>query len=89
MDLFVSKQKVLVNFAFNRPLISYLFFDDIIDFVSCQWEERTFFFSNFKTIYPRLNNSMRWKYEYVFFEKIEKNKNISGNRKRPYVGRNV
>ena len=36
VDVFLSKKKQLVNFAFSRPLISYPFFDEIIDFVACR-----------------------------------------------------
>ena len=71
------KKKKLVDFPFIRPLISYPFFDDIIEFVGCRWEERRNFFSNYKMIYPRLNYSMRWKHDYFFFEKVENNKNVS------------
>lgn len=42
-DVFVSKKKELVHFAFTRPLISYPFYDEIIDFVVDQWEERKTF----------------------------------------------
>ena len=68
VDIFVSKKK-LVHFAFSRPLISYSFFDDIFEFVVCQWEDRRNYFSNYKMIYLHLNHSMRWKHDYIFFEK--------------------
>ena len=60
VDVFMSKKK-LAHFAFYKPLISYSFFDEIIDFVVCRWEERINFFTNFKMIYPRLNHSIKWK----------------------------
>ena len=42
-DVFFSKKKELVHFAFTRPLISYPFYGEIIDFVVDQWEERKTF----------------------------------------------
>ena len=42
-DVFVSKKKELVHFPFTRPLISYPFYDEIVDFVVDQWEERKTF----------------------------------------------
>ena len=32
-------------------------------------------FDNYRVIYPKINQSMKWKIDYIFFErKIEKNK---------------
>ena len=38
--VFVSEKEKLVHFAFSRPLISYPFLDEIIDFAAHRWEER-------------------------------------------------
>ena len=67
-------QKKLVYFAFYKPLISHSFFDEIINFVACRWEERKNFFRNYKMIYPRLNHSMKWESDYISFETIKKRK---------------
>ena len=54
VDVYVSRKKGLVHFAFKKPLSSYSNFDNIIQFVSDEWRKRKFFFTNFKMIYPML-----------------------------------
>ena len=43
-DVFVSKRKKLVHIAFERALISYYFFDELINFIEHYWHERKYFF---------------------------------------------
>ena len=47
-------------------------FDKVIDFVSGHWEKRKVFFDDYKMVYPRLISSIKWKFDYVFFEKKKK-----------------
>ena len=42
-DVFVLKKKKLVHIAFERPLISYYFSDELINFIEHYWHERKFF----------------------------------------------
>lgn len=65
IDAFVSKKKKLVHFAFYKPLISYPFCDEIIDFVASRWGERRNFLAFHGMIYPRLDHKMKWK-SYIF-----------------------
>ena len=73
-EVFVSKKKKLVHTALEKPLISYYFFDELINFVEQYWEERKFSFKDYYFNYPRLNQSLKWKNDYMFFQKRIKNK---------------
>ena len=66
MDVFVSK-KNLVHIAFETPLISFYFFCNLINFVKGYWNEGKYFFKDYKIIYPRLNQRLKWKNDYIFF----------------------
>ena len=63
VDIYVSRKKCLVHFAFKKPLSSYSNFDNVIQFVSDEWRERKIFFTNYKMVYPMLISSLKWKYE--------------------------
>ena len=54
VDVYVSRKKGLVHFAFKKPLSSYSDFDNIIQFVSDEWRKRKIFFTNYEMIYPML-----------------------------------
>ena len=62
----LCQKKGHVHIAFKIPISEYQSFDQLIEFISKEWEKR-FFFSDYKMTYPRLINSMRWKLDYVFF----------------------
>lgn len=70
--MFLCQGKKLFHFAFNKPLISYPFFDVIIEFVANRWKERKNFFTNYKMIYLRPNQNMKWKSDNMFLEKKKK-----------------
>ena len=72
VDVYVSRKKSLVHFAFKKPLSRYSDFDNIIQFVSDGWRKRKIFFTNYKMVYPMLISSFKWKYDYVFFKKVTK-----------------
>ena len=63
VDVYVSRKKCLVHFAFKKPLSSYSNFDNVIQFVSDEWRERKIFFTKYKMVYPMLISSLKWKYE--------------------------
>ena len=58
-----------MHLAFKLPLSDYDCFDKVIDLISDDWERRKIFFAEHETIYLRLISSMKWKFDYVFFEK--------------------
>ena len=58
VDVFISKKKMLVYFAFDKPLVSYPFFHDIINLVFSCWREQKKFFLSYEMLYPKLNSSM-------------------------------
>ena len=72
-DVFVSRKKKHVHIAFKIPISEYEFFDRLIDSISDEWEKRKIFFEDYKMIYPRLITSLKWKFDYVFFERKAKN----------------
>ena len=80
-DVFVSKKKKLVHIAFERPLISYYFFDELINFIEHYWHEHKYFYTGYYFVYPRLNQSLKWKNDYIFFEPRLKNKKKGRNGK--------
>ena len=69
VDVFVSRRKKHVHIAFKIPISEYESFDDLIDFLSNEWEKRKICFGSYKMVYHRLIDSMKWKFDYVFFEK--------------------
>ena len=44
VDVYVSKKKKLVHISFVKPLISYVFFGDIVKFKRSYWQKRNNFF---------------------------------------------
>ena len=60
---FVSKNKRHVHIAFKIPIYEYDPFDKFIDFISKEWEKSKKNFCDYKMIYPRLINSLKWKFE--------------------------
>ena len=71
VDVYVSRKKGLVHFAFKKPLSRYSHFD-IIQFVSDEWRKRKVFFTNYKMVYSMFISSLKWKYDYVSLEKVTK-----------------
>ena len=41
-----KQKKKIVHVAFEKALISYYFFDELINFVEQYWEERKYFFKD-------------------------------------------
>ena len=73
------KKKRHVYIAFKVWISKYEVFDKLIEFILKEWEKRKVFFSDYKMIYPKLMTSMRWKFDYVLFEKkkkMEKSHNV-------------
>ena len=68
-DVLVSKKKKIVHIAFKRALIFYYFFHELINFVEHYWNKQKYVFRGYQFTYPRLNQSLKWKNNYIFFEK--------------------
>ena len=69
VDVYVSKKKKLVHLSFLKPLISYLFFEELVDFVKSYWQKRKFFYPGNHFTYPRINQSLKWRFDYVVIVK--------------------
>ena len=46
-----------------KPLISYEFFKDMIEYVRRYWRERKKNFPEYFFVYPKLNQSLKWLYK--------------------------
>ena len=69
VDVFVSKKKKLVHLSFLKPFISYPFLEELIDFVKSYWQKRKYFYPGYYFIYPKRNQRLKWKFDYVFIVK--------------------
>ena len=67
-----KKEKEIVYFAFDRQLLSCIVFHEY--FVEHYWLDRKRFSSEYYFIYPHLNQSLRWKNNYIFSVKKEASK---------------
>ena len=78
VDVFAFLKKKHVHLAFELPLSDSDYFDKVIDLISNEWERQEIFFNNYEMIYARLIQSMKWKFDYVFFfEKKIRAKKVS------------
>ena len=73
-DVFVSKKKRHVHITFTIPISQYQSFDRLIDFISKEREQRKIFSYDYKMLYPRLLSSLKWTFDYLFFEEKKKKK---------------
>ena len=69
VDVYVSKKKKLVHMSLVKLLLSYRSFKEITEFVKNYWQKRKFFFPGNSFIYPKLNESLKWRYDYVLIVK--------------------
>ena len=69
VDVYVSKKKKLIHMPLVKLLFSYRSFEEIIDFVKSYWQKRKFFFPGYFFIYPKLKQSLKWRYNYVLIAK--------------------
>ena len=68
VDVLISRKKRLVHFTFKKPLTSHVFFNYLIVFVKNEWEKRQRFLENYEIINPRFVYSLKWRFDYVFFQ---------------------
>lgn len=68
IDTYYSRRRNFVHFAFDRPIISYSFKEDLFKEIERYYEEN--FKNDFELIKPiKLINTVRWKYDYIVFRK--------------------
>ena len=70
------KEKKLIYISLVKSLLSYRFLEEIIEFLKNYWQKGKFFFPGYFFIYPKLNQSLKWRYGYVL---IVKNKTSTKN----------
>lgn len=63
MSMYLKKKK-LVHLSLVKPLLSYNFIDDMIELIKNYWNKGNFFPGCFY-IYPKLNQSLKWRYDYI------------------------
>ena len=66
VDIFVSKKKKHVHFAFKKTLSLYSCLNEFVSFVRKEWEKRYMFFRHYEMCYPKLIPSVKWGFGYVF-----------------------
>ena len=58
-----------MHVTFDTPQMSYNFFHELIDFIEHYWCKRKRFFSDYYFISLCLNQSLKWKKDYIFLVK--------------------
>ena len=66
VDVYVSKKKELKHIPFLKLVLSYSFFEELIDYIKNYWQKRKFFYPGYYFIYPKINQSLKWRFDYVF-----------------------
>ena len=65
VDVFVSEKEKIVYMSLMKPLVSYKFFNEIIQFIKIFWYHKQKFYPGYFLIYPRLNQSLKWGFSYI------------------------
>ena len=65
VEVFISKKKKLVHMSLVKPLISYNFFKDIINIIRDYWNKKQRFYPGYFFLYPKLNQSLKWRFDYI------------------------
>ena len=68
-EFFVSKKKKNAHIAFEKPLLAYSYFDEIVSSIEQYWLRRKLFFPGYCFVYPRMNQSLKLKNGYIFLLK--------------------
>ena len=71
-NVFISKKKKHVQVAFKKSFPDYEYFDLILSFFAEEWEKWKIFFCDYELIYLRLITSLKWHFNYAFFERKKK-----------------
>ena len=71
--VFVSKKKKDIRLSLNKPLFEYRNYKSIITFIRNYFEERRFFCEPYILNFPRLNQSIKWRLDYILaIKKVNK-----------------
>ena len=63
--VFVSKKKKHIHLSLNKPLFEYRNYKSIITFIRKYFEERRLFCEPCILNFPRLNQSIKWRHDYI------------------------
>ena len=66
-----------MHISFLKPFISYPFFEELVDYIRNYWQKIKFFYPGNFFVYPRINQSFKWRFDYVLIVK-----NNPKNRKK-------
>ena len=68
-NFFVSKKKKIILMSIRKPLIHYSFYKEIISFIRKYWEDRKDFCQPYILCYPKLNQSIKWRFDIIAYKK--------------------
>ena len=72
VKVFVTKKEKIVHLSLRKPLIQYPFYKQIITFIRKYWYNREYFCEPYILKYPKLNQSIKWRFDYVIALKKDK-----------------
>ena len=72
VKVFVTKKEKIVHLSLRKPLIQYPFYKQIITFIRKYWYDREYFCEPYVLKYPKLNQSIKWHFDYVIALKKDK-----------------
>ena len=61
------------HISFKNSFSDYECFGAVLNFILKEWEKRKIFFDDCELIYPRLITLLKWRFDYVLFERKKKN----------------
>ena len=69
VEIFVSKKKKHVHFAFKKALSLHSCPNELVFFVRKEWEKRDMFSGQYKMCFLKLVHSAQWRFDYPFSRK--------------------
>ena len=69
--VFVSKKKKHIHLLLDKPLFEYHNYKSILTFIRKYFEERRFFCEPYILNFPRINQSIMWRHDYILAIKKE------------------
>ena len=65
VDVFVSKKTKTVHMSLMKPLFSYEYFREIINFIKKFWNHKQKSYPSYFFVYPKLNQNIKWHFDYI------------------------
>ena len=65
-EFYVSKRKQYIHMGIDRPLFAFANNDQIMDELK-NFKVDNFDLSKYKTVFPTLIHTIRWKYDYIIY----------------------